>query len=57
MLKQLRNFWKEEEGMGVVEIALIIIVIVGVVVIFKEQLTKLVSDLMTKVTGKVNSIN
>ena len=39
MLRKFRSFLKEEDGMGTVEIILIIVVLIGLVIIFKEQIT------------------
>ncbi len=55
MLK-IREFLEDESGAGVVELILIIVVLIGVVLIFKEQVTKLVNDIfktITKEAGKV----
>ncbi|MDE6881773.1 MAG: hypothetical protein K2P48_01505, partial [Lachnospiraceae bacterium] len=41
-LKGLRDFLREEDGMGTVEIILIIVVLIGLVIIFKKQLRALV---------------
>ena len=38
----LQEFWKEEDAVGVVEIILILVVLIGLVIIFKEQLNSLV---------------
>ena len=37
---------KKKEGMGVIEIILIIVVLIGLVLIFKNQLTSLVKTLI-----------
>ena len=53
---QVINKLKEETGAGVVEMILIIVVLVGLVLIFKEQLTDLVEsifDTIFKEAGKV----
>lgn len=50
------KFWNDEEGMGVVELVLIIIVLVGLVVLFKKQITSLVSSILTKMTNQANQI-
>lgn len=55
-LKGLRQLWKEEDGMGTVEIILIIVVLVGLVLIFKTQITNLVGTLFNKITNQANSI-
>ena len=39
ILKKIKNFWDDESGMGVVEVVLIIIVLVGLVMLFKKQIT------------------
>ena len=36
-LKTFRQFLAEEDGMGTVEVILIIVVLVGLVIIFKEK--------------------
>lgn len=50
------RFLKEEDGMGTVEIILIIVVLVGLVVIFKSQLTSLVQNIFSKITKETNKI-
>ena len=55
-LKTLKNFIKEEDGMGTVEVILIIVVLVGLVVIFKGQLTKLVGEAFDRITGQASSL-
>ncbi len=52
----LRNFMREEEAVGVVEIILILVVLIGLVIIFKDQLTKLVKSILAKIAKQSNSI-
>ena len=52
----LREFVQEEEAVGVVVIILILVVLIGLVVIFKEQLTSLVKNILSKITKQSNSI-
>ncbi len=54
--RRMRNFLKEEDGMGTVEIILIIVVLIGLVIIFKNQLNALVTDIFSKITSQANSI-
>ncbi len=54
--KILNEFWKEEEAVGVVEIILILVVLIGLVIIFKDQLTSLVRSILSKITSQSNSI-
>lgn len=39
MLKLVKGFLKEEEGMGTVEIVLIIAVLVAIALLFKDKIT------------------
>ena len=52
MKKGFRDFLKEEDGMGTVEVILIIVVLVGLVIIFKSQITAIVESLFDKITAK-----
>ncbi len=52
----LDEFWREEDAVGVVEIILILVVLIGLVIIFKEQLTSLVKSILSKITSQSNSI-
>ena len=45
-----------EEAVGVVEIILILVVLISLVIIFKEQLTNLVQAILSKITKQSNSI-
>ena len=54
--KLLKNFLMEEDGIGVVEIILIIVVLIGLVLIFKKQLTQIVNDIFNTITDKAGSV-
>ena len=54
MLKTWKDFWKEEDGMGTGEIILIIVVLIGLVIIFKNQITAIVNNLFGKITNEVD---
>ncbi len=55
-LKGFKDFLKEEEGMGTVEIILIIVVLIGLVIIFKNQLRSLVESVFEKITSDSNTV-
>jgi Flp pilus assembly pilin Flp len=55
-LKGLKQFWTEEEGMGTVEIILIIVVLVGLVILFKGQITEIVNSLFQKITKQSDTV-
>ena len=56
ILKKIKNFWDDESGMGVVEVVLIIIVLVGLVMLFKKQITCLVNMLLSKMSSQAKQI-
>lgn len=53
-LKGFKQFIKEEDGMGTVEIILIIVVLIGLVIIFKDQISNVVNKLFKKITNEVD---
>ena len=52
----LRRLYEEEDGVGTVEIILILVVLIGLVIIFKSQLTSLVNNIFKKIVSQSNSI-
>ena len=44
----LRNIFKDKKGMGTVEVILIIVVLVGLVIIFKGKITGVMNDIFVK---------
>lgn len=56
ILKKIKKFWDDESGMGVVEVVLIIIVLVGLVMLFKKQITSLVNMLLSKMSSQTKQI-
>jgi len=55
-LKTVRQFLAEEDGMGTVEVILIIVVLVGLVIIFKEKITEIVNSIFSKITSQTKKI-
>lgn len=55
-LKGMKQFVREEDGMGTVEIILIIVVLVGLVIIFKNQITQIINSLFQKITSQSNTV-
>ncbi|MCD7745384.1 MAG: holin, BlyA family protein [Lachnospiraceae bacterium] len=55
-MDHIKAFLREEEGVGVVEIILILVVLISLVLIFKEQLTSIVNSIFSKITSQSNSV-
>lgn len=53
---KLKEFLYGEEGMGTVEMILIIVVLIGLVIIFKEKITALVNKLFDTINTKAGSV-
>lgn len=56
LCKILKTMWEDESGIGTVEMILILVVLIGLVLIFKKQLTTLVNNIFKTITtesGKV----
>lgn len=51
-IKRFLEFMKEEKGIGVVEVILILVVLIGLVIIFKSQLTSLVESILKRLQVK-----
>ena len=49
-------FLIEEDGVGVVEIILILVVLISLVLIFKKQLTSLVKSILSKAVSQSNNV-
>ena len=55
-MNEIRDFLQEETAISTLEIVLIIVVLIGLIVIFKNQLTSLVTSILNKITSQANSI-
>ncbi len=55
-MNEIKRFCTEEEGIGVVEVILILVVLIGLVLIFKENITKLVEDIFKTITEQAGKV-
>ena len=56
MMNEFKRFLTEEDGMGVVEVILIIVVLISLVALFKTQISAVVSNVLKKVTDNAKKI-
>lgn len=56
MKLRIKEFIREEDGIGTVEMILILVVLIALVMIFKTQLTDLVNDLFETVKSQAGQI-
>lgn len=55
-MNAIKRFVRDERGIGTVEMILILVVLIALVLIFKEQMTDLVNNIFEKISkqsGKV----
>lgn len=53
----LRSFWNDEEGMGTLEVILIIAVVVMIALVFRKYIVSWVEDLLGNADKDVKDIN
>ena len=53
---KMAGLWADESGMGVVEVILIIVVLIGLVIIFKTRITGVVNDIFEKIVSQSSSV-
>jgi Flp pilus assembly pilin Flp len=56
MLGGIRKFWTDESGMGTVEVILIIVVLIGLVIVFKEQISGIVEDVFKTIREETRAV-
>lgn len=49
-------FLKEEDGVGVIEVVLILVVLIGLVIIFKGQITTLLKDIFSQINSQSKEV-
>jgi Flp pilus assembly pilin Flp len=55
MLNLLRGFWKDESGLGTVEIVVILAVLVSIALIFRNQIIAFVRDTLKTILGDTDT--
>ena len=53
---EVNRFGKDESGMGTVEVILIIVVLIGLVIVFKEQISGLVENIFKTIKEDSNAV-
>ena len=55
--RELRSFLAEEDGVGVIEVVLILVVLIGLVIIFKKQITTLLENVVKEINKQSKEVN
>ena len=54
--KELREFCKDEQGVGVIELVLVLVVLIGLVNIFKKQITTLLQNIFKEINSQSKEV-
>ena len=54
--KEIREFWKDEQGVGVIELELVLVVLIGLVIIFKKQITTLLQNIFKEINSQSKEV-
>lgn len=55
-LKEIRAFAADESGVGVIELVLILVVLIGLVIIFKKQINTLLENIFKQINSKSKEV-
>ena len=53
---EIISFLKNEDGVGVIEVVLILVVLIGLVIIFKGQINKLLDDIFKEINSQSKEV-
>ena len=53
----IKRFWYEEDGIGIVEIILILVILIGLVAIFRKQIIGILERALQSITTNSNQIS
>lgn len=54
--KYVGSLLEDEAGIGVIELVLILVVLIGLVIIFKEQITKLLESIFKEINSQSKEV-
>ena len=53
---EICEFFHQEDGVGVIEIVLILVVLIGLVSIFKSQITELLNNIFSEISKQSKEV-
>ena len=53
---EICEFCHQEDGVGVIEIVLILVVLIGLVIIFKSQITELLNNIFSEISKQSKEV-
>ena len=53
---RMKEFLLEEDGVGVIEVVLILVVLIGLVIIFKKQINQLLTNIFSEINKQSKEV-
>lgn len=53
---EIYEFFRQEDGVGVIEVVLILVVLIGLVIIFKSQITQLLESIFKEINSQSKEV-
>ena len=53
---RIMEFLKDEDGVGVIEVVLILVVLIGLVIIFKKQINQLLNNIFSEISKQSKEV-
>jgi Flp pilus assembly pilin Flp len=57
MTTWIKSFWQDEEGLGTLEILLIVAVLIAIAIAFREYIINWINELFGQADGQMKKIN
>ncbi len=57
MINALKRFWEEEDGVGIIEVILILVVLIMLIVIFRSKIQEITQSAFNNISKDSNKIN
>lgn len=57
MTTWIKSFWQDEEGLGTLEILLIVAVLIAIAIAFREYIISWINELFGQADGQMEKIN
>ena len=57
LMKVIREVWQEEDGIGVVEIILILVIWIMIIAIFRKQIVDIIGKAFKQINSNASDVN
>lgn len=57
MRRKMKKFWRDESGIGIVELILILVILIMIIVIFRTQITSIITAAFEQINDKAGTVN